>query len=105
MVAVCWHWHQKTCSYRIMDLQCELHFPHGLSPGKDTAGTCPWQQILGNSNIAVVLLLALAVPEPWKERAVPVSQCGVSRAGQFCPEEAADYLSSNNRHLTFSVGA
>lgn len=88
-----------------MDLLCELHFPHGLSLGKDTAGTCLWQQILGNSNIAVVLLPALPVPEPWKARAAPVSQGGVRRAGQHCREGEADYSSSSNHHLTPSVGA
>lgn len=88
-----------------MDLLCELHFPHGLSLGKDTAGTCLWQQILGNSNIAVVLLPALPVPEPWKARAVPVLQGGVRRAGQRGREGEADCSSSSNRHLTPPAGA
>lgn len=54
----------------IVVLLCELHFPRGLSLGKDKADTCLWQQILGNSKIAVVVLPASSVPEPWKARAV-----------------------------------
>lgn len=67
-----------------MDLLYESHFPHGLSLGKDTADTCLWQEIFGKSNITVVLLPTLPVPEPWKARAAPVSQGGVRGAGQCC---------------------
>lgn len=65
----------------------ELRFPCGLSLGKDKADTCLWQRILGNSDIAVVLLPAPPVPEPWKARAVPVAEGGARHAGQHCQEK------------------
>lgn len=95
---------RKLLAHSILDLLDELHFPQGLSPGEDTAGTCLWQEIFGNSNIVVVLLPALPVPEPWKVRAVPVLQGGVRYVGQHCQEEA-DYSSSSSHHLTLSMCA
>lgn len=59
---VCWRGHEKTSSHSVMDLLGDLHFPHGLSPGKDTAGTCLWHQILGKSNVTVVLAAGFACP-------------------------------------------
>lgn len=102
---VCWRGHEKTSSHSVMDLLGDLHFPHGLSLGKGTAGTCFWQQILGNSNVTVVLLPALPVPEPWKVRSVPVSQSGVRGVGQHCRKREADCSSSSNHYPTPSVGA
>lgn len=80
-------------------------FLMGFLSAKTTAGTCLWQQILGNGSVAVVPLPALPVPEPWKARAVAVWQGGVSCAGQRCREGEAGYSSSSNHHPTPSVGA
>jgi len=84
-----------------MDLLGELYFPHGLSLGRDTAGTCLWQQIVGNSNIAVVLPPALPVQEPWKARAFPASQRGARHAGQHCREGEAETVQAAAITISF----